>query len=188
MRLIAVVFVLTAGSVVYAANLEHPKFRLAKECPLRIRRFGSSARLRATAPSLLPSRRNFRIYWSTDESALRALVERCERMATNTKQAWLGKECASPWTPKCDVVVHPETSAYVQTMGPGASRLPACATIRLEEGRVVVRRIDLRADVLDWKSETLPHELTHVVLADRFCRTRICAVGRRRDCHAGRDA
>ncbi len=58
-------------------------------------------------------------------------------------------------------------------MGPGSEQTSGCATIRLEEGRVVVRRIDLRADALDWKSETLPHELTHVVLADRFCRTRI---------------
>jgi hypothetical protein len=116
---------------------------------------------------------NFRVYWTTGEGDLRALAERCERMAANTKQAWLGKGCVSAWTPKCDVVVHPETAGYVQTMGPGSEQTSGCATIRLEEGRVVVRRIDLRADALDWKSETLPHELTHVVLADRFCRTRI---------------
>jgi hypothetical protein len=116
---------------------------------------------------------NFRVYWTTGEGDLRALAERCERLVVIAKQAWLGKECNSPWMPKCDVVVHPETAEYVQTMGPGSEQTSGCATIRLEEGRVVVRRIDLRADALDWKSETLPHELTHVVLADRFCRTQI---------------
>jgi hypothetical protein len=37
----------------------------------------------------------------------------------------------------------------------------------------LLRRIDLRADGIDWQTEVLPHELTHVVLADRFCKTRI---------------
>jgi hypothetical protein len=37
----------------------------------------------------------------------------------------------------------------------------------------VLRRIDLRADGVDWNTEALPHELTHVVLADRFCKIQI---------------
>jgi hypothetical protein len=36
-----------------------------------------------------------------------------------------------------------------------------------------VRRIDLRADAVGWLTESLPHELTHVVLADRFSEQRI---------------
>ena len=173
MRLIAIVLVLAAGSLAHAANLEHPENLSGKRVSVpcsEIRLVRSTAGDGTFSFAESP---NFRIYWSTDEAALRRLAERCERMAANTKQAWLGKECNSPWTPKCEVVVHPETAGYVQTMGPGSEQTSGCATIRLEEGRVVVRRIDLRADALDWKTETLPHELTHVVLADRFCRTRI---------------
>lgn len=116
---------------------------------------------------------NFRIYWCATEGELRSLAQRCERLAAASKETWLGKDRSPVWLPQCDVVVHPDVAEYVQFLGPGSEQTSGCATIRLEEGRVVARRIDLRADGLDWKSETLPHELTHVVLADRFCRTQI---------------
>lgn len=38
----------------------------------------------------------------------------------------------------------------------------------MERGRVVKRRIDLRADADDWLYSALPHELTHVILAEKF--------------------
>jgi hypothetical protein len=75
--------------------------------------------------------------------------------------------------PQCDVVVHPHVAEYVQALGPGSEQTSGCATIQFDQGRVVARRIDFRADVADWKTETLPHELMHLVLADRFCGTRI---------------
>jgi hypothetical protein len=34
--------------------------------------------------------------------------------------------------------------------------------------RIVARRIDVRADRADWLDGALPHELTHVILADLF--------------------
>jgi len=94
-------------------------------------------------------------------------------LAATTKESWLGKQPSQPWVPKCDVVVHPHVAEYVQALGPGSQQTSGCATIQLDQGRVVARRIDFRADAADWKTETLPHELTHVVLADRFCRFRI---------------
>ncbi len=116
---------------------------------------------------------NFRIFWCGAEGELRALAERCEQLAAASKETWLGKARSTVWMPQCDVVVHSDVAEYVECLGSGSEQTSGCATIRLEEGRVVVRRIDLRADGLDWKSETLPHELTHVVLADRFCRAQI---------------
>ena len=35
------------------------------------------------------------------------------------------------------------------------------------------RRIDLRGDAADWLDCALPHELTHVIMAERFTRVRI---------------
>ncbi len=58
-------------------------------------------------------------------------------------------------------------------MGPQSAQTSGCATIRIDQGRVVLRRIDLCAESLDWRTESLPHELTHVVLADRFSTRRI---------------
>ena len=116
---------------------------------------------------------NFRIAWCGPEASVRALAQRCEQLAATAKGAWLQKVSLTDWTPKCDVVVHPHVTEYVQALGPGSEQTTGCATIRLDGGRVVLRCIDLRADGVDWNSEVLPHELTHVVLADRFCKIQI---------------
>jgi hypothetical protein len=131
-------------------------------------------------PSACPSGRvwtaetaNFRIQWQTSDTELRALAETCERMLARSKAAWLGTEQASPWLPQCEIVVHRDLSEYVASVGPGGQQTSGCATIRIDQARVVVRRVDLCADALDWRTESLPHELTHVVLADRFTTRRI---------------
>ncbi|HET6323238.1 MAG TPA: hypothetical protein VFG04_00955 [Planctomycetaceae bacterium] len=116
---------------------------------------------------------NFRIQWCTSEANLRQLAERCERLVTGAKLAWLGDAHPQAWTPQCEVVVHAQLGDYVACVGPGSERTSGCATIRLDEGRVVARRIDLRSDADDWDKESLPHELMHVVLADHFSNERI---------------
>jgi hypothetical protein len=171
-RALAVVLLLAGGTFVRAADGDPSRSSTGEKlssqaADIRLVRSASDGRFcYAETP-------NFRVFWSTEESDLRALAERCEQLAATSKQAWLGKDQASLWTPKCDVVVHAEMAAYIQAMGPASEQTSGCATIRLDGGRVVVRRIDLRADALDWRSETLPHELTHVILANRFSRTRI---------------
>ena len=40
--------------------------------------------------------------------------------------------------------------------------------MNFDQGRTVLRRIDVRADASDWSNAALPHELTHVVLGERF--------------------
>jgi hypothetical protein len=75
--------------------------------------------------------------------------------------------------PQCEIVVHRDLPDYVAYLGPASQQTSGCATIRIDQGRVVMRRIDLCADALDWRTESLPHELTHVVLADRFATRRV---------------
>jgi hypothetical protein len=116
---------------------------------------------------------NFRIYWCPATGDVRPFAAQCERLAAISRRRWLGKESAQRWLPKCDVVVHRGVTEYVACLGPGSQATSGCATIRLDEGRVVLRRIDLRVDAADWMSESLPHELMHVVLADRFSLRRI---------------
>jgi hypothetical protein len=116
---------------------------------------------------------NFRIYWCPADGNLRRFAAKCERLAAASKQWWLREETARAWTPKCDVVVHRGAAEYVACLGLEAQATSGCATIRLDDGRVVMRRIDLRVDADDWMSESLPHELMHVVLADRFSSHRI---------------
>jgi hypothetical protein len=64
-------------------------------------------------------------------------------------------------------VIHANADAYAKaTAKPGA--FTGHATTRLTNNRVTDRRIDLRADDETLIANTLPRELTHVVLADLF--------------------
>jgi hypothetical protein len=117
---------------------------------------------------------NFRIRWcAADNEQLCELARSCEQLVAGLKTAWLATGRPSPWTPQCEIVVHADVADYVATLGQGSQQTSGCATIRLDQGHVVIRRIDLRADAADWRTESLPHELTHVVLADRFTTRRI---------------
>lgn len=117
---------------------------------------------------------NFQIQCCTSAERLRELAARCEQLKARGQTMWLG-ETSTSWQPRCEVVVHSTVGAYSRTVGPGSERTSGCSTVRLHQGRVAERRIDLRSDAEGWLSDTLPHELTHVVLADRFTERRIPA-------------
>lgn len=117
---------------------------------------------------------NFQIHCCTSAEQLRELAAACERLKARGQTMWLSETSAS-WQPRCEVVVHATVGAYSRTLGPGSERTSGCSTVRLHQGRVAERRIDLRSDAEGWLSDTLPHELTHVVLADRFTERRIPA-------------
>lgn len=110
---------------------------------------------------------NFSIW--TLNARLRAddLATVCESLRHWLATTWLDNT-PRDWTPRCDIVIHPTLASYVATLGPGSEASNGCATIRLDSGRVVSRRIDLRSDDLERLASALPHELTHVVLADAF--------------------
>jgi hypothetical protein len=128
----------------------------------------------ASGPFWIAESPNFRICrYGSDATHLSELAETCERTAAVLRERWLGKQSHEQWVPKCDVVVHRGVAEYVQCLGPGSEGTSGCSTIQFDQGRVVSRRLDLRADAADWTSDCLPHELTHVVLADRFTQVRI---------------
>ncbi len=117
---------------------------------------------------------SFQIHCCTSADQLRELAAACERLKARGQTMWLS-ESSESWQPRCEVVVHSTVGAYSHTLGPGSERTSGCSTVRLHQGRVAERRIDLRSDADGWLSDTLPHELTHVVLADRFTQRRIPA-------------
>ncbi|MGQ0634824.1 MAG: peptidase MA family metallohydrolase [Planctomycetaceae bacterium] len=116
---------------------------------------------------LLQESENFRVYSAPElQSALR-LPAICERLRTQLGETWLGSG-SDPWTPKCVVVVHRSVREYTLKLGPGSQSSSGCASLEVEQGKIVLRRIDLRSDADDWLTAALPHELTHVIVADRF--------------------
>jgi hypothetical protein len=111
---------------------------------------------------------NFSVWSRLAHHETVALAGRCEELRESLRERWLADDKSTAWTPRCAVVVHANAAEYRRTFGATANPSVGCTTITADAGGVVFRRIDLRADAADWQSNALPHELTHVVLADRF--------------------
>ncbi len=169
MRLLLAAFLTAAWTFSYplAAQETAP---LAKSSPPPAVRI---CRHPTCASCLIAETSSFRILWCAAENDVRDLAQTCERLSAQSKSAWLEAKTPAAWTPQCDIVVHSTSANYVACMGPQSVQTSGLATIRIDQGHVVLRRIDLCAESLDWRTESLPHELTHVVLADRFSTRRI---------------
>lgn len=95
------------------------------------------------------------------------LATRCEALRIDICRTWCRDEVAA-WRPQCVVVLHSDAAEFAESLGTGASRSVGCTTITCEGDQVVFRRIDVRCDALNWRINALPHELTHVVMADLY--------------------
>lgn len=93
----------------------------------------------------------------------------CERLLGETRQAWLADDdSAQDWRPKCQIILHPNMNSYLAAVGPGGASTVGSALVERRHGRIISRRIDLCATARGGPLMSLPHELTHVVLSDRF--------------------
>jgi hypothetical protein len=86
---------------------------------------------------------------------------------------WLGAAGAAVWSPKCDIVLHASDASYSQAVGTGAAGTVASSLIDQQHGRIRQRRIDVRTTDAQWQVTALPHEMTHVVISDRFVGQRL---------------
>ena len=109
----------------------------------------------------------FRVYTLAGAHGVTHLPGTCESLRKHLQTTWLGVDQPA-WNPKCDIVLHPTVESYRRLLGPGSEQSSGCASLKIDSERVVHRRIDVRADAADWLTAALPHELTHVVVADRF--------------------
>ncbi len=90
----------------------------------------------------------------------------CESLRVELGRAWCDGELKT-WNPRCEIVVHATLAKYVQAVGQNGSQTLGSSLIQVNSGRTLSRRIDLLVDAAGDLS-ALPHELTHVVLSDRF--------------------
>jgi tetratricopeptide (TPR) repeat protein len=109
---------------------------------------------------------NFRVH-ATDDNLAGQVADVAECTRIELYRTWYGAVPESNWTPKCDIYVHDSAEQYgrVTKQGPGS---PGHSQTGVDRGRITSRRIDLRRDGPDLTHAILPHEITHVVLADRF--------------------
>lgn len=109
---------------------------------------------------------NFRVYSFTGGPSALQVAKKSEHLRTELQRIWLGEEPQANWSPRCDIVLHRSRASYQQAVGGGA-QTSGSSLIRYERGQMRVRRVDLLVDARG-EFTAMPHELTHVVLSDRF--------------------
>ena len=109
---------------------------------------------------------NFRVSSPGNPDA-RAVGRLCEAWRTHLRTTWSPQQEALIWSAKCEVVVHASQGSYATAVGRGAERTAGSSLIDFKDKQVSLRRIDLLAEGGRGLA-ALPHELTHVVLADLF--------------------
>jgi hypothetical protein len=116
--------------------------------------------------------------WQVEESAnIRVfhhkqpeLAEKAMRLADRTRldmqKKWLTK--TENWSPPCDIYLHDTADAYsAYTKVPRS--LPGHSRISVDPSKgVVERQVHVRCDDMNLLYSTLPHEVTHVVIASQF--------------------
>jgi hypothetical protein len=102
----------------------------------------------------------------------RALAERVAKAAEAARDTQVRRwsDPANPipaWSSKCEIHLYPTAEVFSRDTGQRPDSA-GFSTMSMSDGKVVARRINLRADHPNVVRAVLPHEVTHVVLADLF--------------------
>jgi len=114
---------------------------------------------------------NFRIY-HTDPVQAEQAAQAAEAVRTQQARRWGSSAARAPWSPRCDIYLYPTPKDFAQLTGQPETS-PGFSTMGVNGNRIVARRVNLRADHPQLLTAILPHEVTHVVLADLFTQQQI---------------
>ncbi len=109
---------------------------------------------------------NFRIF-HCDARLAQAAGAAAESARADQAKRWGSPALQSPWVPRCEIHLYPTGKAFAQATGQSENS-PGFSTMFSNGNRVTARRASLRADHPQLLTAILPHEVTHVVLADLF--------------------
>ena len=108
---------------------------------------------------------NFIVYSHAAGYDAREVGIHCERWLARLRHYWCGEAIDSTWSPRCNVVLYGSAQSYLGAVGRGGSQTAGSSFISQRDGKISGRRIDLRGDS-GRGIAALPHEMTHVLLAD----------------------
>jgi hypothetical protein len=111
---------------------------------------------------------NFQICCEDSEPAAEILARRAESLRKELRDKWLGDASSATWIPRCQILLYSSQRSYVAAVGRGSERTVGSSLVDIDKGLITKRRIDLLGHSTDYLSAALPHELTHVILKDRF--------------------
>src|SRR5690349_10731615 len=108
---------------------------------------------------------NFVVKNSHPSHDARNIAEYCERWRTKLQKYWIAEQ-QDAWQTKCEVIVHANSSSYLTAVGSGGRQTFGSSLVKFGSDKQIERRlIDFRGDSAHGLS-SVPHEMTHVVLAD----------------------
>ncbi len=109
---------------------------------------------------------NFRIYHN-NTSLAEKVAHAAEAVRREQTRRWTNALPRAPWQPQCEIYLYPTARQYA-TMTGQPEDSPGFSTMGMNGGRIISRRVNLRADHPALVPAVLPHEITHVILADLF--------------------
>jgi tetratricopeptide (TPR) repeat protein len=109
---------------------------------------------------------NFRILHNQSRETAEEVARVAERTRADMQKKWLG-DVGDHWKPICEIRLYATAQEYSKATRESESS-PGHSTILCDGARVSSRRIHLHCDDPNMLSAVLPHETTHVVLADQF--------------------
>jgi len=109
---------------------------------------------------------SFRIFYQQSRQQAEQVGKAAEQFRAATYGTWVGPANAD-WSPRCDLWLHANGADYAKVTDKPAA-LPGHSSVGIKDGKVMVRRIDLRLDDAGLTEITMPREVAYVVLADLF--------------------
>jgi hypothetical protein len=109
---------------------------------------------------------NFQICCQSQEPADH-LARHAESLRAAFHAKWFCVAPKTTWNPRCQIVLHASQRSYVEAVGRGSEQTVGSSLVTVDKGQITGRRIDLLGGT-EFLSDALPHELTHVVLRERF--------------------
>jgi hypothetical protein len=109
---------------------------------------------------------NFRLWHQQSREEAERLLVAAERARSRIYVRWFGKD-GPTWDVRCDLYLYADGGSYRAATGLPDSA-PGYAQSTSEGQRIIARRIDLRGDWPSLLEGVLPHEVTHIVMADLF--------------------
>jgi hypothetical protein len=109
---------------------------------------------------------NFRVY-HTDPAVAAQAARVAEVVRSQQAKRWGSTATRSSWSPRCEIYLYPTPRDFAQMTGQPETS-PGFSTMGINGNRIIARRVNLRADHPQLLTAILPHEVTHVVLADLF--------------------
>lgn len=95
------------------------------------------------------------------------ILAAADRIRETACRRWLAGDSKHAWRPRCEIVLHPGRESYLRSVGAAGQQTSGSSLIERRGDHITRRRIDLLVDATG-RFSALPHELTHVVLADLF--------------------